>query len=324
MALSDLEVFNQFTYESITETVAQQVALFNEASAGTIVLRQAANQGDYSDVAFWKNITGLVRRRNAYGSGAVSAKDLEHLLDTSVKVASGTPPVNMPPSQFTWIQRSPEEAGIVIGEQLAKAMVQDMLNTAILAAYAAMVQTTAILYDATSDSPDTLTHVALQKGAAKFGDRSDAIAAWVTHSTPYHNLIANNLANSTSLFSFGTVNIRADAMGRPFIISDTPSLINVAATPDTYHVLGLVPGAIVVEQNNDFAQNIETSNGDENILRSYQAEWTYNLGVKGYAWDKGNGSHSPNDGAIGTSGNWDKYASDNKDGPGVIVRVDFA
>lgn len=323
MALGDLEVFNQYTYESLTETIAQQVELFNEAAQGTIVLRQAANQGDYKDTAFWKNITGLVRRRNAYGSGSVNAKDLEHLLDTSVKVASGTPPVNMPPSQFTWIQRSPEEAGIVIGEQLAKAMLQDMLNTGILAAYAAMVQTTAILFDNTGQSPDTLTYTALQKGAAKFGDRSDAISAWVTHSTPFHNLMTSNLANSGSLFTFGTVNVKSDPFGRPFIISDTPSLIDTVANPDTYHVLGLVPGAIVIEQNNDFVQNIDTSNGDENILRTYQSEWTYNLGIKGYAWDKG-GSHSPNDGAIGTSTNWDKYASDNKDGPGVIVKVDFA
>jgi hypothetical protein len=324
MALSDLTVYSEFAYSSLTETFAQEVDKFNAASAGTIELIPAANLGDYNDKVFWKKISGLVRRRNAYGSGAVSGKVLEDLVDTTVKIASGTPPVEIDPGQFLWIQKNPEEAGVVLGVQLAKDMLADMLNTSILCAYAAMVQTSAILYDATSDTPDTLTHSAMNKAAAKFGDRSQDIAAWVTHSLPYHNLIDNNLTNTARLFTYGTVSVLADVTGRPFIITDTPSLINTTPNPDTYHLLGLVPGAIRVEANNDYDDNIEKTNGDENIGRTWQAEWSYNVGIKGYSWDKGNGGKSPTDAALGTSTNWDKYASSNKDGPGVILRVDFA
>lgn len=324
MALSDLTVYSEYTYKTWTEVLAQEVEKFNAASRGTIILRPGKIQGDYSDEVGWQKISGLVRRRNAYGSGAVSSKKLVNIVDTMVKVAAGTPPVEMNPGQFEWILKDPKEAGIVLGQQLAVEMLADMLNTGTLAAYAAMIQTTAILYNATGDTPDTLTHAATIKAAAKFGDRANDIAAWVTHSLPYHNMLGNNIANSAQLFTYGTVNVLNDPFNRPYIVTDTSSLIDTVPNPDTYHVLGLVPGAIVVEQNSDFTDNISTLNGDENILRTYQAEWSYNIGIKGYSWDKTNGGHSPTTSALGTSTNWDKYVTSDKDGPGVILKVDFA
>lgn len=318
MALSDLAVFSEQTYSAMTEVIAQQIELFNAASRGVIELRSTEHQGDYNEEAFFKKISGLVRRRNAYGSGAVAAKNLQHLLDTGVKVAAATPPVELNPGQFKWIQQNPEVAGAALGQQLAGDMLGDMLNTAIAAGYAALSQVSAVVYDATGDTPDTLTPTALLNGAAKFGDRASSIQAWIVHSTPMHNYWGNNITNAANLFTYGTVNVVADAFGRVFVMTDSPSLITAGA-PNIYHTLGLVPGAIVVGQNNDFDENIETKNGDENILRTYQAEWSYNLGVAGFAWDKTNGGKSPTNAAIATSTNWDRYATSEKDLAGVVV-----
>lgn len=325
MALSDLAVYSEYAYTTMTEQFAQEVEKFNAASQGTIVLSSAANQGDYSDSVMWQKVSGLVRRRNAYGTGAVAAKKLTNLTETMVKVAAGTPPVEINPSQFTWIQANPELAGVILGEQLAKDMLADMLNTAILGGYAAMVQNSAILYNATGDTPSTLSAASMVKAATKLGDRSQDILAWVTHSLPYNNFISNNLAmTNNALFTYGTVAVRADVQGRPFIITDSASLIDVVPNPDTYHVLGLTANAISVEQNNDYIANESTLNGNDNITRTWQAEWSYNLGVKGYAWDKTNGGKSPTDAALGTSANWDKFVTSDKDGPGVILKVNFA
>lgn len=321
MALSDLAVFSEYTYEALTEVLSQQVELFNAASGGTMALRSAANQGDFSDRAFWASIDGLVRRRNAYGSGAVATKTLEHLVDTMVKVAAGTPPVELPPSQFTWIQRNPEEGGAVYGQQLAKATLADMLNTAILAYTAALNGEADVNYDMTAVGTGTPTLAALLTGSAKFGDRSDALRAWLMHSKSMFDIFGTALANTEGLFTFGTVNVRQDGFGRPFIVTDSSSLIDVAPNPDNYFIAGLVPGAISVEMNGDFDQNVETSNGDENIQRSIQSEWTYNLGVKGYAWDKTSGGKSPNDAALATAANWDRYATSHKDTAGVLIRA---
>lgn len=322
MALSDLAVFSEYSYAAMTETIAQQIDLFNAASRNTIALAAAAHQGDYSERAFYAKISGLVRRRDAYGSGSVASKKLSHLVDTMVKVAAGTPPVELDPGQFKWIQQNPEVAGAAMGQQLAQDMMADMLNLGIGACYAALSNVSAVIYDATGQTPDTLTPLHLNKGAQKFGDRSADIAAWIVHSTPMHDFYSNGIANAAQLFTYGTINVISDPFGRVFVVTDSPSLVNPdGANPDIYHTLGLVPDAIRIDQNNDFTDNTATENGEENIKRTFQAEWSYQLGIKGFAWDKTNGGKSPNDSAILTATNWDKYATSHKDIAGVVVET---
>lgn len=318
MALSDLAVFSEYVYSAQTEILRQQIDLFNTASRGAIVLRSAAHVGDYSDVASWARVSGLVRRRNAYGAGAVTPKNLTMLVDTMVKVAAGTPPVLMPPSQFEWIQRNPEEGGAVVGQQLAVETLADMLNTGILAAVAALNGVAAVVDDQSAATADVSVFNSAQ---SKFGDQYTDLVAWIMHSKPLFDIFGAALGNAEGLFTFGSVNVRTDPFGRVFIISDSPALFNATPAPDQYNTLGLVPGAIQVHQNGDFTDNFETTNGDENIQRSYQAEWSYELGVKGFAWDKTNGGKSPNDAALGTSTNWDRFATSVKDLAGVLLKT---
>lgn len=318
MALSDLQVFSEYAYSAMTEVQDQAIDKFNGASQGTVILRSASNQGDYSDTAFWKKISGLVRRRNAYGSGAVAEKILQHLLATSVKVAAGTPPVRIDPGMMKWIQRSPQEAGAVVGQQMAQDSLADMLNTAALVGRVAISGVAAVVNDVSAGVGDAgkASLGALNGTVAKFGDRAQEIQAWLMHSKPLFDIYGQALANANQLFVFGNVQVRQDGFGRVFVVTDSPSL-RVAGAPDKYHTLGLTSGAIVVEQNNDFTDNVETKNGDENIVRTYQAEWSYNAAIKGWAWDKTSGGHSPNDAAIAGAGNWDRYATSNKDLAGV-------
>ncbi len=322
MALSDLAVFSEYAYDAMTEVLDQQIQLFNAASRGTIVLNTSrAHQGDYSDRAFYERISGLVRRRDAYGSGAISSVSLSHLIDTMVKIAAGTATVALDPSQFKWIQRNPAEAAAAMGQQLALDTMADMLNTAIGVAYAAMSQESEITYDG---SAATMTYAALNNGQRKFGDRGSAILAWIMHSKVHYDMYGANLANAERLFVYGTVTVVADPYGRPFVITDSPALLEVdgvSAGIDKYHTLGLVSNSIVVDQNNDFTDNFQTINGDENIIRNYQAEWSYNLGIKGWAWDKTNGGKSPDDTALFTATNWDRYSTSHKDLAGVVVET---
>jgi hypothetical protein len=305
----------------------QQIALFNAASGGSIQLSGAANQGDYSDKAFFQKISGLVRRRNAYGTGSVSEKTLEQLVDTMVKIAAGTPPIRLDKGQFNWIQMNPQVAGAALGQQLAGDMMADMLNIALGGGYAALSTQSANIYDATDNtSPEDLMSVQnLIKGAAKFGDQASSLIAWVMHSKQMHDLYANNALNAQQLFNYGSINIARDAFGRLLIMTDCPNLYYVDTVPNpdetVYTALGLTSGAIIIEQNNDFDANEETNNGDENITRTYQAEWSYNLGIRGFAWDKTNGGKSPTDAALLTATNWDKYATSAKDLAGVVVKT---
>lgn len=321
MALSNMVVFDDYVQRTITEVIAQQVDLFNAASNGTITLTTQRNRGDFAHYSQFAEITGLIRRRDVYASGAVSPVALSMLQNASVKVAAGTPPIAFNPSQFTWIQEQPEVAGVVIGEQVAIGQFQDMLNAGLKAARAAFVNVgSAAEYQITSQGAMTLN--GLNRGAQKFGDRAQNIRAWVIHSTPLHDLFDQSLANTNRLFTFGDVRIMEDGFGRRFIVTDSSSLYGAVTSPDVtdYYTLGLVENAIVVEDNGDFFSNLQTVNGDENITRSWQGEWSYNLALKGYTWDTTAGGKSPTDAELGTGTNWDKTATDIKNTAGVAVR----
>jgi len=321
MALTDMKVFNDYLYQAITETEDQQVALFNEASSGTITLTTKRNVGDYAQKASFKAISGLIRRRNSYGTGNVDPVVLAMLQNSAVKIAGGTPPISFEPQQFTWIQQNPELAAVIIGEQVAQGRMQDMLNSGLGAARAAFVNVgAAALYTVPSNGKTTLN--ALNRGAQLFGDRSQALAAWVMHSTPQHDIFDQALTNTTQLFSFGTVQVREDGFGRRYVVTDSPALAITSGSPavTNYYTLGLVQNGIVVEDNDDFFAILSTTNGTENIQRTWQAEYTFNLSLKGYTWDTANGGHSPTDSALSTGTNWDKTATSLKDTAGIVVK----
>lgn len=318
MALSDLAVYSEYAYQGLLETISQQIELFNAASGGAIVLRTAAHVGDYSDTVNWARIQGLVRRRNAYGSGSVAEKNFEHIVDTMVKVAAGTPPVRIDPGQFRWIQQNPEEAGALFGQQLAEDTMADMLNTGLMCYVAALTGEADVYEDVSAE--DT-TFNTLLGASAKFGDRSNDLRAWAMHSKSLFDIFGVALANTQGLFNFGTVNVRQDGFGRPFIVTDSPSLIDVVSEPDKHYIAGMTTGAIVIEMNDDYDQNVDTDNGDENIIRTIQAEWSYSMGVKGYSWDKATGGKSPNDAALATANNWDRVSTSHKDTAGVLIKV---
>lgn len=317
MALSDLQVFEEFAYGAATETITQQVELFNGASRGAIMLVAANNSGDYSSETFWSAISGLIRRRDSYGSGSVSAVALAQEAHTSVKVAGGTPPITFQPQSLSWIQKNPEEAGVVIGEQLGLGMTQDYVNSALRVGQAAIGNNTPMVED---DSSATVSRQGFVSAAARFGDRAGSILVWAMHSKVMHDLYAENVANASRLFEIGSINVMEDGFGRLMIMTDSPDLVTTG-TPNTYHTLGLVEGAISIEDNGDLFTNVQTNNGSENIERTMQSEYTFNAKVMGYSWDKVNGGASPTDAELATGSNWDKVAASDKDTAGVMLNT---
>jgi hypothetical protein len=318
MALSDLAVFSEYAYSGMTEVNAQMLDLFNAATKGCMTLIGGSTQGNYKEKAFWGKIADLVRVRNAFGTGDVAHKTPAQLIDNMVRIAAGTPPIDIDPGTFHWIQTDPKVAGASLGQQLAQDTIANMVNVSITAAVTALAATAAVLHDYASTGVVDLK--VLQNGTAKFGDRANAIACWVTHSKSINDLALKALTNTENLFTFGTVQVVSDQFGRPFVVTDSTALVDTTPTPDVFYTLGLVPGGVNVIQNDDFFANEETKNGGENILRTYQAQWSYDIGLKGYRWDKENGGPSPTLAAVGSSSNWIKVATSHKDLAGVVVK----
>lgn len=326
MALSDLAVYSEYAYSTMTEVLQQQVDLFNSATNGAILLRSAAHQGDFSDLAFFQKIDGLIRRRNAYADTAIQQRSLKQIVDTMVKVATGTPEIRLDPGQFKWIQMNPEVAGAALGQQLAVETMADMLNTGLGATRAALLQVPEVVTDITAETGEDADLASLKsfvRATGKFGDASGRIACWVMHSKPMFDIYANSLTNNERLFVYGDVIVQRDPFGKLMVITDSPNLVDSVTDPDdpVYASLGLTAGAIILDQNNDYTAAEDTQTGFENIRRTFQAEWSYELGIKGFSWDKANGGKSPTNAALLTSTNWDRYSTSHKDLAGVLLET---
>lgn len=316
MSLTQMKVFNEYVMPATIETLAQMVQKFNQASGGAIRLTTEGFTGDFLQESFWASVHSAQRRVDRYASnGTASATDLSQLQHNSVKVAGGFGPIRFEPSQLTWLNKPTAEGIEVISRNLSEAMMKDMLNSAIAALVAAIeAQTTATTADSGSSA---LTYNTINSAHAKFGDASSLIVANVMDGAMYHQLIGQNLTNSANLFQAPGINV-VDILGKAVIVTDAPALRETGSGADV-KVLGLVSDAAIVHDAGDLISNIETTNGKLRIETTMQVDYSFGLGLKGYAWDTANGGKTPTDAEIATGSNWDKVATSIKHTAGVLA-----
>ena len=316
MALSDMKVFNQYLREATIETLAQMVNKFNAASAGAIQLSTDGFDGDYMLRSSFSSLHAAQRRVDRYAANsAATPTALAQQQHNTVKVAGGFGPIKWEPAQLTWVGDNPAAALEVISRNMSEAIVKDMLNTGIAAAVAAIENVGATAYFDTGTGPITLADI--NSAHAKFGDMSQLLVCDIMDGTTYHNLIGLNLANAATLFQAGNVTV-VSILGKTVVVTDAPALRETGSGADQ-KVLSLAAGGIVVHDASDLITNIETSNGNLRIETTMQADYTFGLGLKGYAWDVTSGGKSPTDAELATGSNWDKIATSLKHTAGVLT-----
>lgn len=321
MSLSQMQVFNQYIMPATIETLGQMVDKFNASSAGAIRLTTTGFDGDFLQESFFAGIHAAQRRVDRYASqAAATATDLTQLKHSSVKVAGGFGPIRFEPSQLTWLSKPTSEGIEVASRNFAEALMSDQLNTAIAALVAAISNQTAATNDVSATAG--INYATVNDAHAKFGDRSGNLVAQIMTGQVYHKLIGQNLTNTPQLFQAQNVRV-VDILGKAVIVTDAPALY-LAGTPNKNFVLSLVPDAAIVHDSNDIISNIETTNGQTRIETTMQVDYTFGLGLKGYAWDTTNGGKSPTDAEIATGSNWEKVVSDIKMTAGVVTIGDAA
>lgn len=317
MSLANMKVFNKTVQTMATEKLAQDVEKFNAASGGAITLTAEGFEGDYRYENFWASLHAAQRRVDRYATNAsASPTNLAQLQAVGVKVAGGFGPILFEPGQLSWVEKSPAEAAAVISKYMAEAILKDQLNTAIAALVAAIeAGTTNTVFDANTGP---ITYADLNNAHALFGDQSGLIITNVMDGVTYHKFIGQNIANAGTLFDYQGVRV-VDILGRRVVVTDAPALREASTAANDAKVLGLVQGAATVYDGSDLILNTQTTNGKERIETTMQADYTFGLALKGFAWDTASGGKSPNDEEIATGANWDKVASSWKHTAGVMV-----
>jgi hypothetical protein len=82
-------------------------------------------------------------------------------------------------------------------------------------------------------------------------------------------------------------------------------------------VLSLVAGGVVVHNAGDMETNIETSNGSQRIKSTFQVDYSFGLGLKGYSFSSS--VKSPTDAELATGSHWTKTATSIKHTAGVVT-----
>ncbi|HDS0937014.1 TPA: hypothetical protein QDZ12_000209 [Pseudomonas putida] len=321
MSLSNMKVFNEYLKQTTIETLQQDVEKFNAASAGAIRLTTQGIDGDFLQESFWAGLHGAQRRVDRYAANSSQASTpLSQKQYDSVKIAGGFGPIIWEPSQLSWVQKNPEEALEVISRNLSESIMADQLNTAIAALVAAIGNQPTAVNDVSATAG--ITYVAINNAHALFGDASQRLVAQVMTGAMYHKLMGQNLANAERLFQFSGVQV-VDILGKAVIITDAAALFE-SGTPDKQKVLSLADGAAMVMDGSDLITNIETTNGNQRIETTMQADYTFGMGLKGYTWDTANGGKSPTDAELATGSNWDLVANSIKASAGVLTIGDAA
>lgn len=337
---TNFNIDNPFIYTGYTEMLTQFSAAFNEQSGGCIRLTSESKRGDFEEAAFFQNITGLVSRRDPASDAGVNDQNVDMGTFSHVKLNRRVGPVAQSYDSFRKIgspvgvpstnQNSGiDELDMIVGQQTAKAVQVEMINTALLALSTALRGTGAggVLHKTSGNTAAAvLGSVDLVKGLAKMGDAAaNKIRLWVMHSKAYYNLIEGQItANLDATTGFVLAEAQPVTLNRPVLVIDSPSLVRangIAAGVDSYLTLGLGVGAVECEDTENMMLATQLVTGRENLGIRIQGEYAYNLGVLGFTWDTTNGGENPASAAIGTATNWDQAYASFKDLGGVVVET---
>lgn len=326
----DFKIYNRQFQTGMVETQDQNILGFNEASRNAIRLITESIKGDFSQEAFFKKLSS-VSHRDITSTATVSPLKLEQGEFRSPKVNRRIGPVSENVDAFMKIEEDPEEFSYIYGVQTAEEVQADWLNTIVLAGATAMEsptgQTAGMYVDISGSAltTKTLTSDHLITARSKMGDRADRLVAWVMHSGAYNDLCKSQTADERNGDQIGSVILYGGSpatLGRPVIVTDSPSLIieNVDPTPNQYKVLALTENALTATQSEVPRVFSMNKTGYENLVMEIQGEYAFNTAVKGFAFTPA--AANPDDATLGTAANWEYQLDSIKDGPGVMLLVD--
>lgn len=316
---TDVVVEEDHIYGGIFEELEQQIEGLATASRGSIVFDDSRIKGDYGYDSFWASISSVIERRvvdTVTAGTATQALEKEYI---SVKVNRRTQ-IEWSLDAFKKKQLDPQGFSFVLGREFQRRKMQEMLNTGLTCVATALESQAALTNDQSSNS---ITHAQINGALKLRGDKADEIVAFAMHSVPYYDLIGQALSDKVPAdIGGGAIRLgNIPIFGRAVLVSDSSGLTDAnGSLADTYNSLGLVPGALVVSQSEpETIVGSDLVTGLHNLVYRFQAEWAYNIAVKGFQWDVGNGGANPTDAALATTTNWDQIDTNDKTLAGVLL-----
>ena len=316
------QLYHDEFYGGFIETVQQNTDVFNAASAGAITLATDFHEGDYQKEAFFDVVASLISRRDTTSVSAATDLDLTSDEFVGVKLNRTIGPVAKTLDSWKKIGRDQSALSFVMGQQIAKAVMQEQVNRAIAALEAKLDSVAALEED---DTAAVITNAGMVDLISKQGDAAGDLVAFVMHSKVYYDLLKVQVADA--IYRANGVSIMQGTpatYGRPVVVTDSASLVEtdgVSSGIDAYSSLALFRGAATVKISEPTDIVLDLVTGLDNLVYRLQGEYAYTLALRGCTWDVTNGGANPTDAAVATATNWDTQVADNKLLPGAILKT---
>jgi hypothetical protein len=325
---ANFQIYQEQINGGLVETLTQNVNAFNAASRNAIRLVTRRSRGDYVQESFFQELgASLVSRRDTTSVAAATDIPLTQDEFISVKLNRKVGPVAQTLDAFKKVRESlrgedgDETISFLIGQMVARRIQQDWLDSLLGSAVAAL-NNNAEVQATTPNAPLDTDHLVDLLNV--YGDNADRIVIWVMHSSPYYQLVKNQIsANIDGVSNFNVAQATPITLNRPVLITDSDEL-RVVGSPtgdDDYYILGLTENALVAEESEEPTVVGEVVTGLENLSVRMQGEHAFNVGLKGYGWDTAGGGANPTDAALETGSNWLVKSSSHKDTAGSIIQV---
>ena len=309
-----LKIDNQIVHTVATETIMQNVEMFQSGTNGAISLSTEMISGDMLETSMLSEIASLIARRDISSDAAATVKTVASRDENTIKIYWGTGAVEF---KAVDAKRYGADAGAfsaAIGEQIGKGIVTYAVNAGITAVRAC-IETQAGLV--TGNGTAAITHSLLNSSLKPFGDARDSIVCFVMNGAVYTDLVGAALATGGADVAYGAIySGSTGTLNKPVFATDSAGLDMTAGTA----VLGLTAEAVRIIESEAREFMSEMVSGGENIKYRIQAEGSYALNVKGYSWKKASGVN-PTLATLGTAANWEVKATDLKSTAGIILNV---
>lgn len=303
---SDLIVYNQLAQTSYLERIQDNLNVFNQSSAGAIRFLSQAITGDFSQSAFYK-IGGTVTHRDVTSTSAAALNKLGADEMVGVKTPWKYGPYASTEEAFKRRARSLDEFAVLVGQDNADAIMAYWIECAMASMKAAIGSNSDMVVSANlaTDGKKAFT-----KGFRTMGDKFQTTAIWVMDAATYLDVIdqaiTDKIYEEAGVVIYGGT---AGTFGKPVLVTDKSPV-------DT--IFGLQPGAITVTESQAPGVRFYNIDTQENLALGYRSEGAFNLEVLGYSYDISAGEN-PNLATLGSTANWNKYATSNKATAGFYI-----
>ncbi|GGE68437.1 uncharacterized protein YjdB [Paenalcaligenes hominis] len=304
---SDMVIYNRLAQTAYLERLQDNLDVFNTASNGAIIYRNEIIEGDFDKKAFYK-VGGSIEHRDVNSTNKVTPKKIGAGEAVGVKCPYKYGPYASTEEAFKRRARTPEEFAMLIGQDMADALMEGRLKYALAALDAAISGNAAMV---AQGNIATDGRKALTRGMRTFGDKFGRIALWVMNSDTYFDIvddaITKQIYGESEIVVYGGL---PGTLGKPVLVTDQVP---------TDKAFGLQGGAIQVVESQAPGFRTWDINDEENLAMGIRGEGTFNLELMGYSWKDTVGGANPTLAAIGASANWQKHAGSNKMTAGVLL-----